>query len=274
MKITSVRLKNIGSILFPVALFLLVSTPLAHAQSSSAIAQSFKSDDSQGDIVAGALVSTKDDKNTVALATLSTSNRLVGVVDDNSLVSISEGDKGIDVVLSGSTSVLVSDMNGAIKSGDKITISPVAGVGMKATTDSQIVGTAQNDFKPASTRSVEDRDGKSHDIRLGYVRAQIGIAAYQAPGSDFLPPFLQNAANGIAGRPVSLMRVLICSTLLILGFTTVVILVYTSVRSAMTSLGRNPLAARAIRRGLYQVGAVSLVVVGGTLLASYLILTI
>jgi hypothetical protein len=274
MKIVSERLKNIGVILFSSALLLIVLSPLAYAQSNSAIAQSFKPDTSQGDIVAGALVSTKDDKNTVALATLGTANRLVGVVDDNPLVSISEGGKEVDVVLSGTTSVLVSDMNGAIKSGDKITISPVAGVGMKATTDGQIVGTAQNDFKSSDSQTVNDREGKSHEIQLGYVRAQIGIAAYQAPGSDFLPPFIQNTANSIAGRPVSIIRVLICSTLLILGFTTVIILVYTSVRSAMTSLGRNPLAAKAIRRGLYQVCAVSLVVVGGTLLASYLILTV
>lgn len=274
MKTVSERLRNLGVILFSSALLLIVLSPLAHAQSSSAIAQSFRPDSSQGDIVAGALVSTKGDKNTVALATLSTANRLVGIVDDNPLVSISEGGKEVDVVLSGTTNVLVSDMNGPVKSGDKITISPVAGVGMKATTDSQIVGTAQNDFKSSDSQTVSDRGGRSHRIRLGYVRAQIGIAAYQAPGSDFLPPFIQNTANSIAGRPVSIIRVLVCSVLLLLGFTTVIILVYTSVRSAMTSIGRNPLAARAIRRGLYQVGAVSLVVVGGTLLASYLILTI
>lgn len=274
MKIASVRLKNIGVILFPFALLLLASVPVAYAQSSSTLAQSFKPDSSEGDIVAGALVSTKGDKNTVALATLSSANRLVGVVDNSPLVSISEGGKEVEVVLSGTTNVLVSDMNGAIKSGDKITISPVAGVGMKVTSDSQIIGTAQNDFKATDSKTITDRSGESHKIGLGYVRAQIGIAAYQAPGSDFLPPFIQNAANGIAGRPVSIIRVLICSALLLLGFTTVVILVYTSVRSAMTSLGRNPLAARAIRKSLYQVGAVSLVAAGGTLLASYLILTI
>jgi hypothetical protein len=273
MKITSGRLKNIGIALFPFAL-LLVLVPVVNAQSSSTIAQSFKPDSSQGDIVPGALVSTKGDKNTVELATLSSSNRLVGIVDNSPLVSISGGGQEVEVVLSGTTNVLVSDMNGAIRSGDKITVSPVAGVGMRATTDSQVVGTAQNAFKETDRKTITDRGGKSHQIHLGYVRAQIGLAGYQAPGSDFLPPFIQNAANGIAGRPVSIIRVLICSTLLILGFTTVVILVYTSVRASMTSLGRNPLAARAIRKSLYQVGAVSLVAVGGTLLASYLILTI
>lgn len=273
MKSTSIRHITVGVTLLSFALIAVLS-PLARAQSSSTIAQSFKPDSSQGDIVAGALAATKGDENTVELATLSTANRLVGVVDDNPLVSLSKGGKETEVVLSGTTTVLVSDINGAIKSGDKITVSPVAGVGMKATIDGTVIGTAQDDFTVTSTKNITDRDGKRHNIRIGYVKAQIGVAAYQAPGSDFLPPFIQNAANSIAGQPVSLMRVLICSILLMLGFLTVVILVYTSIRSAMTSLGRNPLAAKVIRRGLYQVGAISLVVVCGVLLASYLILTV
>lgn len=247
-----------------------------YAQSSSTLAQSFKADNSQGEIVPGALVSvTSNDERRVQLATLSSANRLVGVVDKNPLVSISQqGNQDAEVVLNGSTNVLVSDINGQVKTGDKVTVSPIAGVGMRANVDGQVVGTAQTDFKPSGTRSVKDRDGKSHTVQLGYVSVQIGIASYQAPGSNFLPPFIQNAANSIAGRPVSLIRVLICSLLLILGFTSVIILVYTSVRSAMTSIGRNPLAAKAIRRGMVQIAIVSLIVVGGTLLASYLILTV
>lgn len=273
MKITSVLIRNTGIALSSLLLFI-VCSPLAYAQSSSTIAQSFKAGDAQNDIVAGALVSTESGKKTIELATPSTTSQLVGVVDSNPLVSLSEGDQDIEVVLSGTTNVLVSDINGVIKSGDKITVSPVAGVGMKATSDGQIIGTAQGGFESTTTRSVADQNGKYHDIHLGYVRAQIGIATYQAPGSSFLPPFIQGAANAIAGQSVSLARVLICSTLLILGFTTVIILVYTSTRSAMTSLGRNPLASHAIRRGLYQVSVISLVIVGAVLLASYLILTV
>jgi hypothetical protein len=274
MKVTSVQLKNAGVALFSFMLLIVFST-VAYAQSSSTIAQSFKSDKSQGDIVAGALVSTEGTDRTVKLASLSTANRLLGVVDSNPLVSLSAGgqEEEVEVVLSGTTNVLVSDINGTIKSGDRIAVSPINGVGMKATVDSQTIGTAQGAFKQTAIRTVNDREGKRRQIHLGYVQSQINIAAYHTPGSNFLPPFVQDAANSIAGRPVSLMRVLVCSILLILGFITVVILVYTAVRSAMTSLGRNPLAARSIRRGLYQVGAISLIVVGGTLLASYLILT-
>jgi len=260
-----------GSTLAFIAVILL--SPLAYAQSSSTIAQSFKADTTQ-DFVNGALVSTKDNKNSIELATLRTASRLVGVIDGNPLVSLSKDGQDIEVVLSGTTDVLVSDINGTIKSGDRITVSPVAGLGMKATTDSQIIGTAQDDLQATTTRNVTDRNGKHHSIHIGHVRTQIGIAAYQPSGNNLLPPIIQNTANSIAGGPVSLARVLICSALLMLGFVTTIILVYTSTRSAMTSLGRNPLAARAIRRGLYQVITISLAVVGSSLLASYLILTI
>lgn len=273
MNVTSRLLKNAGIAFLSCALFIICG-PLVHAQSSSTIAQSFKASTTKSGIVSGSLVSTEDNKSTIELATLKTANRLVGVVDSNPLVSLSGSDQEFEVVLSGTTNILVSDINGTIRSGDKIAISPVAGVGMKATTNGQVIGTAQDTFTSTATRSIADHDGKYRDIHLGYVSAQVGIATYQASGSDFLPPFIQDAANAIAGRPVSLVRVLVSSSLLVLGFVTVVILVYTSTRSAMTSLGRNPLAAHAIRRGLYQVIAISLVVAGCTLLAGYLILSV
>ena len=274
MKIKSVLVRSAGVVSFSIiGIGFIGINSLAYAQSSSTIAQSFKTNATQ-DIVNGALVSTQGNKNIIELATSKTANRLVGVVDSSPLVSLSGNDQEVEIVLSGATEVLVSDINGTIKSGDKIAASPVAGVGMKATTDGQVVGTAQNTFQSTATRTIMDRDGKAHTIRLGSVRTQIGIATYQATGSNFLPPFIQSTANSIAGRPVSLMRVLICSILLMLGFVTVIILVYTATRSAMTSLGRNPLAAHAIRRGLYQTITIALIIVSCTLLGSYLILTV
>ena len=273
MKITSVLRKN-TEIAFFSFMLLIVYTPFVHAQSNSAIAQTFKAAASKEDIVTGALVSTTTKDNTVELATLATANRLVGVIASRPLVSLSTNNQDTEVVLSGTTNVLVSDINGAIAIGDKITVSPIAGIGMKATSNSQIVGTAQGGLTQKTTQNVTDRDGKRHQIHAGYVQVQIGVTAYQPADGNLLPPFLQNMANNVAGRTVSVMRVLICSVLLLLGFATVLTLVYTSTRSAITSLGRNPLAAHAIRRGLYQIGALSILVIGTTLLASYLILTI
>lgn len=268
--------KGLTLITLLVGCLFLAAVHMASAQqSSSTIAQGFDADATKGEIVPGALVSTKSgDSRSVELTTIATAGRLAGVVDEKPLVAISGDSQEVQVVLSGTTSVLVSDINGPIQIGDKITASPIAGVGMLATADSQVAGTAQAKVSATTTETITDRKGEAHSVRIGRVPIQVGIAYYQAPGSNFLPPFIQSVANSVAGRPVSLVRVLLCSVLILLSFISISILIYSSVRSAMTSLGRNPLAARAIRKGLYQVSAVTLVVVGGTLLASYLILSL
>jgi hypothetical protein len=255
-------------------LLALASPVVAAGQASGAIAQGFKA--GQGaDIVAGALVSAKaDSSHSVELATADSADRLVGVVDTKPLVAISQDNSEVQVVLSGTTTVLVSDINGPIKASDKITASPIAGVGMVATADSRVVGAAQADFdvSKARTQTVTDRKGQSHTVHVGLIAIQVGVAYYQAPGSNFLPPFVQSLANSVAGRPVALLRVVLSAALLLAGFLSVAVLIYSSVRSAMISLGRNPLAASVIRKGLYQMAGIVLAVLGGTLLASYLVL--
>jgi hypothetical protein len=67
--------------------------------------------------------------------------------------------------------------------------------------------------------------------------------------------------------------VLVSTALLTLGFASVLIIVFISVRSAIISIGRNPLAASDVRGGLYQVLIISLVVAAATGLSAYLILT-
>ncbi len=260
------------------AFSVLLATPLVFSeQNNSVIAQGFKGDTNKGAIVAGALVSTKTDSaTTVELATIDTSDRIAGVVNEHPVISISSSNKEIQVVLSGLTRVLVSDINGEIHAGDKITASPIAGVGMRATTDAQVVGTAQNDFdiKKAQSRTIKDTGGASHDVLIGDLPLQVSVTYYQAPISTVLPPFLQDLANGIAGRPVSLIRIILCGFLLLFGFIYIGVLIYSSVRSAVTALGRNPMAAHDIRKSLLQMGAIAIAILGATLLAAYLTLTV
>ena len=225
----------------------------------------------------GTLVSTQTgNPRRVELAATDTAKRLVGVVDKNPLLTISDGSREVAVVLTGSTQVLVSDIIGAPQTGDKITASPVTGVGMRASEDSQVVGTAQAGFTAAGaqTRTITDSDGKAHTVHIGYIPLQIGIAYYQAPGSNFLPPFIQDAANSLAGRAVSLFRMLLCAVLLLIGAVTATVLVYSSMRSAMTSIGRNPLAAGAIRKSLYQMLLIAFGILAGALLAGYVVLKV
>lgn len=256
---------------------LCVSAVGSAQDSNGAIAKGFQPEAGSDPIVTGALVSfAADDSQHIALTDTSSADRLLGIVDKNPLLAISSDNDEVQVVLSGAANALVSDINGVIHAGDKVAASPVAGIGMRASGDGQVVGTAQADFNTSTSqsRTVKDKDGVERTIHIGYIPVQAGVSFYQAPGSDLLPPFVQNLANSIAGRPVSVVRILICSALLLTAFISIAVLVYTAVRSAMTSVGRNPLAASAIRKSLYQVGALVVAVAAGTLFAGYLILSI
>lgn len=259
-----------------IAMIFCVCLP-AGAQGNSAIAQGFGTDSSNGDVVAGALVSVKSGSpQTVQLATTDSADRLIGVVDQDPLVVISANSKQAQVVLNGATNALVTDINGMVNAGDKIAISPIAGVGMKAASDGQIVGTAQAnmDISKSKTQTVTDSKGGQHTVHVGFVPLQIGVAFYQTQSSSFVPSFIQGLANNIAGRQVSLIRIALCGVLLLASFIGIGVLIYGSVRSAMISLGRNPLASTDIRKSLYQVGAIVLGILGVTLVAGYIILIV
>ncbi len=267
----------IGLKLLVVVMWLLAAAPSLAAGTSGAIAQGFGADTSRGDIVRGAIVSFKSGSSaTVELATTGAASHIAGVADTSPLVAISGAGTDVQVVISGTTNVLVSDINGPVVAGSKITTSPIAGVGMLATSDADIVGgaTAGLDLKAAKSRSISDSRGVSRSVHIGSVPLQVGVAFYHAPGSSLLPPFIQNLANSIAGRSVSVIRILVSCFFLLLALVSVTTLIYTSVRSAITSIGRNPLAASAIRRGLYQVMALAAGILAAALVASYLILTL
>lgn len=253
-----------------------LALPVSAQSGSTAIAQGFQTEAKAG-VVAGALVSVKSgDPRVVELATTDSAQRLLGVAAKNPLVSLSNGKNEVQVVLSGSTNVLVSDINGAIRAGDKITASPIEGVGMLAASESQIVGTTQASFdvKAATTKTVRDRSGKEHTVHVGQVALQVNVAYYQPPSSTFLPPFIQNLANVLAGRPVSLVRIGLSGLIVLIGLIGFIVLVTTAARSSIASMGRNPLAAKSIHRGLVQAIVVALLVAAAALLAGYVILRV
>lgn len=252
----------------------LMTVPVLGAGS---ISQGFKADD-QG-IEVGALVTHQaGKKTTLKLANTSQDNQLVGVVGEKPLLELSGDGQEVQVVVSGSTQTFVSNINGNVKAGDRIAASPISGVGMKATEDTQVVGTAQADLESTdtSTQTVTDRNGKKETIRLGLLPVQIDVGYYVAPKdklATFLPGFLQALANNTAGKNVSSLRILISTLALLLGFITSAIILYSSVRSGIISIGRNPLARTVLLRGLFEI----LLTAGGILIITaiivYLILT-
>ena len=271
---SALRVRLIGILVF--ILGLASATTLASAQSNSAIAQQFQTQDTR--ITAASLVSfKKDDPNSVELSEQKETNRLLGVVSNKPLIELSEGGTGVQVVTSGTTFALVSDINGPVLTGDKITVSPIIGVGMRATESTVIVGTAQGSLASVSTetRELTDQNGRKQKVKIGLLAVQIGVAAYVAESqsqSSFVPPFLQSIANNVSGRNVSPIRVLIAALLLLLTFISIVALLYSSVRSSIISIGRNPLSEVAVRKSLYQVAITVITVLLFAVIVIYLIL--
>lgn len=245
-------------------------------EGASSIAQSFATDDPG--IVSGALVSLKTGTaNSVELTTTENLDRVLGVAGNNALIELSNGEGSVQVVTTGEVFALVSDINGDIKAGDKITASPIAGVGMKAATSTLIIGAAQENFADADseTRIIKDKDGNDREVRIGALSIQVDKVFFEAPHgqSSFVPEALQDFANSIAGRSVSPIRVMIAGFLILFMFVTVAALLYSSVRSSIISIGRNLLSERAIHESLLRVGITVCGVMVLTLLIIYLILT-
>lgn len=256
--------------------FALISLMPVQGESTAAISQGFKTDET--DLAAGALISLKSgSQNSVQLSNTERANQLIGVLGDKPLIELSNNAQEVQVVISGTTQVLVSDINGEIKIGDRITPSPINGVGMRATASSLVVGTAQIDLTPANatTKSIKDKNGQSQNVKIAAIPVQINVTYFAAPENEnaFVPPFLQSIANTVADKDVSPVRILVSMLILIFGFASIAILLYSSIRSSIISIGRNPLSEGAVRKSLFEVGATSLGILLVMIIAIYLILT-
>jgi hypothetical protein len=263
------------------------TTPASAQTAASAISQAFQTD--QKDITVGSLVSlNKAKSNKVTLASTDNLDDLVGVVASTSLVEIGQatsaqdaGTTEVQVVTNGVTDALVSDINGAVKIGDKITPSPIRGVGMKLTSNAQIVGVTQGNFADVTettTQEVTSKDGTKSSVKIGRVPVRVSIGFYSGnptnESSKPSTPLIQRLANAIAGRETSTIRIAISFVLLLMGFAVMIILLRTAVASSLTSIGRNPLSADAIHKNFNGVALIALGILLVALAAAYLALVL
>lgn len=219
--------------------------------------------------------STKD----VELTTTDNVDNMLGAViaPENSLLSLTNGsDNETQVATTGEVQVLVSDMNGTVKRGDHITASPIAGVGMKTTTNARVIGIAQGDVADSDTekQTYKDSTGAEKTVKITTVPVQVNISYYfKEPDKTLVPSALQNVANSIAGREVSTMPILISTAIFTVTIIVVVAIVYSMIKSSIISVGRNPMSQSAVYRGLIQISALVLGILAVGVVAIYLVLT-
>lgn len=249
----------------------------AVADATGSISQSFTTTDSS--LVAGTLVDLKSGTtNTVEQAVSSRATQLLGVTANKPLIELGGGNQQAKVVVSGLTAALVSNINGDIKIGDKVTASPIQGVGMKAGTSTEIVGTAESNLSSSdtTTHQIRDKTGKLVYVKIGIVAVQVNVSFYAMPESklnSIVPSFLVNVGTAIAGKDISPLRVLFAFCTLIIGFLVAGVMLQAGVHSGIISLGRNPLASRILRRSLLDVLITSLGLLALAVIVFYLVLT-
>ncbi len=256
--------------------FLLLGTS-ATAYALTTISQSYSTDKK---LSIGSIVSLTDDSSdTVVAASTTNVDNLFGVVvnADSSLLTVSNrhGTQA-QVATSGIASVLVSDMNGEIHKGDSITASPFEGLGMKATTNTKIIGVAQGDPRndTKNIQSYTDAEGNKQNVTLGEVSAAINAAYYfKQPDKSIVPAAIQKVANALAGKKVDAIPILLAVAVFIITLVVVIIIIYSTVRSSIISVGRNPMSQSAVFRVVVQMSALVLGILAVALVVIYLILT-
>jgi hypothetical protein len=246
---------------------------------TSGISQGY--DTKNKNVVPGTIMSL-DTKGSIEAVPADAAQRpqLLGVVADEPLISLNNGDSRVQISLEGTSPAFVSDLNGAVKAGDRITVSPIEGIGMKATGSGVILGTAGNDLSSVktTTRTIVDAKGVKHTVHIGMlsVRLNVGYSSGEdtSPLAAFIPPFMMKFAGDIAGKDVSGLRVVESVSALLIGFGIAGVMLRAGIRSGIISLGRNPLASRTIKRGIMDVYVASAGVLIVTMMSIYVILRI
>lgn len=225
-----------------------------------------------------------DSKKVEALKQLEVPDMLgVVVASSDAPVSLSNpnADSQVFVATYGQYDVLVSTQNGPIKEGDFITISSLAGVGMKADSVQELViGKALGNFNGRNDMESKVTLKTNHgekEVNLGRVSVEVSVAhnpLYSKDDDTGVPQFLSKAVDIVTDRPVSAFRIYAALAIVIVSIIIAGTIIFTGVKTGMIAIGRNPLAKKSINRGLLQVTLMALIVFVIGIFAVYLLLRI
>jgi len=233
---------------------------------------------SEGTIVSAVKNSNKEIEKT----NLENESLLAGIVTNDSKSVISLQPKGTDigVVVNGEVNLLVTDINGDIEQGDYLIISPLAGVAMKDSLNSQAkkyIAVAAQSFNKKSAGvkpvPVELNNGQHKDVSVGIMLANL-VLSNRVDKANSKQNTVLVFAQRIAGKPVNNIRLIssvavFMSTLFLTG-----LLLNGSIKGSFISLGRNPLSKTIILNNLFRIIAFGIVILTAGTAISYTILRI
>lgn len=184
--------------------------------------------------------------------------RLFGVLQRNPLLVYRRSDNGGDPLLrSGVVLVNVSTLNGEIKAGDYLTSSEIAGLSEKASESGYVIGTALASFSAKDGTSIDYKPtyapNQGKKITVGKVMAAVRIEyadLSSARSANRLFSYFSAAMFRNIQDPQRFTEIFryIASGLVVLVAFAVGFLTFTrSIPKSIEAIGRNPLAAGAIR---------------------------
>lgn len=215
----------------------------------------------------------------VERANQTSGKRIVGVVTtvDASSVTVASGTSKVLIESEGDVTAYVSDIAGPVKKGDLLTLSAFKGVLMKGSesTSGTIIGVAAQDSETIGEEDVirytYTEDGTNKSTRIVKIKINLNKQGANA-GKTIEPSPLSKVGESITGKQVSDIRVLAALIIFILVLIAEGGIIYGAVTSAITALGRNPLARKMIRREMLRIIMVAICVLGVGLAAVYAIL--
>jgi hypothetical protein len=249
---------------------------------SQAVTQSYNA----GSGVQAGMIVELDAKNAKTVVPLSDadSKNLLGVVVPQGSTTIvlspeTAKQQQVLVATSGEYSVLVSNQNGPIKIGDYISISAIAGVGMKANGDQEeVLGKAAGNFTGTSnvlgTASLKNAGGQNVKVAIGRVSVDLYISHNPLfdKSAQYVPGFLAKIAVTVANKPVSAARIYLSMAVLLITAFFVANMLYSGIKSGMTAVGRNPLSKKSIVRSLVETVLAGIIIFVVGIFAVYLLL--
>lgn len=255
-------------------LLLMVMSVRVDVVSSQAVTQGYDSDES---LQRGMVVKIDEEDTTkVEPVTQATAEATYGVVVDSNdaPATLSTETQQVFVATIGKYEILVSDQNGEINPGDYIVVSSVTGIGMKVDQVQPIVVARALEGFEGTGDIIGTAQVGDNTVNFGRILADVNISGnpLQKPPAQRLPEALRRIAEDIAEKPVSMTRLYISLVILIVSGVISGSLLYSGVRSAITSIGRNPLSKKSILRGMFQVIIVGLIIFIVGIFGVYLLL--
>ncbi|RJR28502.1 hypothetical protein C4564_05380 [Candidatus Microgenomates bacterium] len=166
------------------------------------------------------------------------------------------------VLQKGNTLVRVSSVNGNIKIGDLVTTSEMPGVAQKASLNGFVLGIALEDYE----------SNNPEEVGLVYVSLNIHpVASFLGSPSNLIATIRQSLSAPVIA-PLASLRYLLAFIIAIVAFALGFIYFGRVVRAGVEAVGRNPLAAAAIRFTVLINILITIVIVAAGLGVALLIL--